>query len=86
MQITFNQQKIPCSIYVHPLLKPLKKAQNFSLLFHDNGFLISFFEGGGENVLDYHTDCYARCSLSVPRQSNWILKSLNIPTGSLSWG
>ena len=38
MQITFNQQKIPCSIYVHPLLKPLKKAQNFSLLLHANGF------------------------------------------------
>ena len=49
MQITFNQQKIPCSIYVHPLLKPLKKAQNFSLLLHANGFWFFFFEGEGDS-------------------------------------
>lgn len=45
MQITFNQQKIPCSIYVHPLLKPLKKAQNFSLLLHAKGFDFFFSKG-----------------------------------------
>jgi len=74
-------------IFVLIVLKPLKKAQNVSLSLHANVFVlfqVVFSEGGRENALGDNSDCCATCSLSGPRQSNWILKCLNIPTGPLS--